>query len=248
MTNILIIDQLQQTGVLMKSLLSNYYGVSLSENLSEAIKKIETALFDVVIMELERPNSDTEKFIKETKEILPQLPIIILSEHQDSLQSIDCLKIMRRPFRCATLMESINDGLSRYNASTDTNTHHRAITYNVEISQDENKSVAPLKCSTIDLSLLGMMIEPLIVFPGRSQDNEKTQFQSFFKTLCPEGRIYSKPLRTNILLKEQEPIGLDARIAFMENSPDDVFKRAGLSFKDSDQQKNRLLELLKQTQ
>jgi len=250
MPNILIVDQLQETGALMKSLLSNYYGVSLSENTSEAIKKIETALFDVVIMELERLNSDSEKFIKETKEMLPQLPIIILSEHQDNLQSIDCLKLMRRPFRCAALMESIAEGLSRYNTGTDVSTHHRSITYNAEIFPNDNKSLTPLKCSIIDLSLMGMMIEPLIVFAGRSQENEKTQFQTFFKTLCPDvtsGRIYSKPLHTNILIKEQEPLGLDARLAFVENSPDDVFKRAGLSFNDSSQQKNRLMELLKQT-
>lgn len=257
MANILIVDQLQETGALMKSLLSNYYGVSLSENTSDAIKKIETALFDVVIMKLERLNSDAEKFMKETKEMSPQLPIIIMSEHQDNLQSIDCFKVMRLPFRCAALMESIAEGLFRYNTSTEVSTRHRYITYNVEISQNDNKTLIPLKCSIIDLSLMGMMIEPLIVFAGRSQESEETQFQSFFKTLCPGGRIYSKPLQTNILIKEQEPIGLNARIAFVENRPDDAFKRAGLSFNDSNtsdrmtsragQQKNRLMELLKQT-
>jgi hypothetical protein len=144
-------------------------------------------------------------------------------------------------------MESITEGLFRYNTTTEVSTHHRSITYNVEIFQNDNKSLTPLKCSIIDLSLMGMMIEPLMVFAGRSQENEKTQFQSFFKTLCPEGRIYSKPLHTNILIKEQESIGLDARIAFIENNPDDIFKRAGLSFSDSNPQKNRLMELLKQT-
>ncbi|MFH0888463.1 MAG: hypothetical protein V1871_04575 [Planctomycetota bacterium] len=263
MANILIVDTLQETGSLMKSLLSNYYGVSLSENTSDAIKKIETALFDVVIMELEKLNPDAEKFIKETKEMLPQLPIIImsdhevtavrdaskgkaLSEHQDNLQSLDCLKVMRRPFRCTALMESIADGLLKYNIGSEVNAHHRSMAYNVEISQNNNKTLIPLKCSIIDLSLKGMMIEPLTVFAGRSQETEKNQFQSFFKTLCPEGRIYSKPLHTNILIKEQESIGLDASIAFVENSPGDIFNRAGLSFNDSNQQNNRLMELLKQ--
>ena len=88
MPNILIVDQLQQTGALMKSMLNNYYGVSLSDDFSEAMKKLETALFDMVVMEVERLNSDTEKFLNQTKEILPNLPILIMTEHQDNFKAI----------------------------------------------------------------------------------------------------------------------------------------------------------------
>lgn len=247
MPNILIVDQLQQTGALMKSMLNNYYGVSLSDDFSGAMKKLETALFDLVVMEVERLNSDTEKFIKQAKEILPNLPVLILTEHQDNLQSIQSVKMISRPFRCASLMGTIYDALSMPNAATADNvTFHRALTYVVEIGNSERNSNGGLKCSLTDLSMQGFMVEPVIPSPGRSAENDKAEFQNFFKVVCPEGRISSKPLHANILIKEQEPIKLSSRIAFVEKGPDEVFKRAGLSFVESNKQNTRLLELLKQ--
>jgi len=244
MPNILIVDQLEQTGILMKSLLSRYYGVSLSEDFSEAMRKIETALFDIVIIELERRNADVETFIKEAKELLPELPIIGLTAHEENLQELSAVNMIARPFRSAALMQAIQNGLSVYN--TNPVSYHRAMTYTAEITQSEDKSLSPLKCSITDLSLKGMMVEPAFTFPARTQqENEKIQFQQFFKTLCANGRISSKPVRTNILIKEQEPIKIEARIAFVDNSSLSIFRRAGLSFRETDAQKNRILELMK---
>ncbi|HLD35267.1 MAG TPA: hypothetical protein VJC37_00965 [Planctomycetota bacterium] len=247
MPNILIVDQLQQTGALMKSMLNNYYGVSLSEDFPEAMKKLETALFDLVLMEVERLNADTEKFLKQAKELLPNLPVLILTEHQESLQSIQSVKMIARPFRCASLMSTIYDSLSAQDTTnTESVTFHRALTYTVEISASARATECGLKCSLTDLSHQGFMVEPAIPGPGRSAENDRTEFQNFFKTICPEGRIHSKPLYANIIIKEQEPIALNSRMAFVERGADDVFKRAGLSFLEPSKQNNRLMELLKQ--
>ena len=247
MPNILIVDQLQQTGALMKSMLNNYYGVSLSDDFSEAMKKLETALFDMVVMEVERLNSDTEKFLNQTKEILPNLPILIMTEHQDNFQAIKSVKMIARPFRCANLMSTIYDTLSaQESVSTESVTFHRALTYTVEISASARASENGLKCSLTDLSHQGFMVEPAIPGPGRSAENDRTEFQNFFKTICPEGRIHSKPLYANIIIKEQEPIAFNSRVAFVERGADELFKKAGLSFLKSNKQNPRLLELLKQ--
>ena len=247
MPNILIVDQLQQTGALMKSMLSNYYGVSLSEDFPEAMKKLETALFDLVVMEVERLNSDTEKFLKQAKEILPNLPVLILTEHQDNLQSIQPVKMIPRPFRCASLMGTVYDVLAAQNTTnTESVTYHRALTYTVDISASARASEGGLKCSLTDLSQQGFMVEPAIPGPGRSAENDRAEFQNFFKTICPEGRIHSKPLHANIIIKEQEPIALSSRVAFVERGADESFKRAGLSFIEPSRQNSRLLELLKQ--
>lgn len=246
MPNILIVDQLQQTGALMKSMLNNYYGVSLSDDFSEAMKKLETALFDLVVMEVERLNSDTQNFLRQAKEILPNLPVLILTEHQDNLQSIQSVKMIPRPFRCASLMGTIYEALSIPDTNTESVTFHRALTYTVEISASARAAGSGLKCSLTDLSRQGFMVEPAVPSPGRSAENDKVEFQNFFKTICPEGRVTSKPLHTNIIIKEQEPISLNSRIAFVEKGADEIFKRAGLSFVESDKQNTRLLELLKQ--
>ncbi|MEW6026922.1 MAG: hypothetical protein AB1599_06485 [Planctomycetota bacterium] len=264
MPNILIVDQLQQTGALMKSMLSNYYGVSLSEDFSGAMKKLETALFDMVVMEVERLNQDTQEFLKGAKGILPNLPILILTEHQDSLQSIQNARpahkpgekcddpnsgvmcgvtMIPRPFRCASLMGTIYDALSAPNAESVT--FHKALTYTVAISASARSAESGLKCSLTDLSNHGFMVEPAMPAPGRSADNDKAEFQNFFRGICPEGKVSSKPLYTNIIIKEQEPIAFNSRIAFVERGADEIFKRAGLSFVES-KQDQRLLQLLKQ--
>jgi CheY-like chemotaxis protein len=236
-------DALQETGALIKSMLGNYYGVSLSDDFASATRKIETALFDVVVMELERVNSDVKEFITKTKELLPNLPIIIISEHQDNLQSLGCFKIVPRPFRFANMMQAISEGIV-VSQMDKTATYHRSITYQVEISQKVSKVMEILKATLTDLSTCGMLVEPLVVFPGRSQDNEKKQFQDFFRTLCPEGRVVSKPLQTRIILKE-EPLCLETRLAFIENTADDIYKKAGLRFQDNCLSNNRLMEILK---
>jgi len=246
MPNILIVDQLQQTGALMKSMLNNYYGVSLSDDFSEAMKKLETALFDLVVMEVERLNSDTQNFLKQAKEILPNLPVLILTEHQDNLQSIQSVKMIPRPFRCASLMGTVYEALSTPDTNTESVTFHRALTYTIEISASARAVGSGLKCSLTDLSRQGFMVEPAVPSPGRSAENDRAEFQNFFKGICPEGRVTSKPLHASIIIKEQEPISLNSRIAFVERGADEIFKRAGLSFVESDKQNTRLLELLKQ--
>ena len=161
-------------------------------------------------------------------------------------------------------MGTVYDTLSAQNTTnTESIIYHRVLTYTVEISASEHRSdrdserrsagglkcslARSLRCSLTDLSHQGFMVEPAIPFPGRSAENDRAEFQNFFKTICPEGRIHSKPLHTSIIIKEQEPIALSSRVAFVEKGADESFKRAGLNFADSDkQQKNRLVELLKQ--
>ncbi|MDI6732667.1 MAG: response regulator [Planctomycetota bacterium] len=245
MQNILIVDHLQETGVLIKSILSSYYGTSLSEDFSDAVKKIETGLFDLVIMEVERLNSDTGKFVERVRNLIPQFPIIVISGKAEDLHSLNNVEFLTRPFRCVNLMESIYKAISSlHTQSGETNTCHYSITYSVEISMAEQKSSSVLKCSLVDLSLKGFLAEPLLPLPCRSAGNNRVEFQDFFKTLCPESRLPSKPLYTHILLKEQEPLTLSSHLAFIERRADDTAKKAGFSFTDPDEIKNKLLELL----
>jgi CheY-like chemotaxis protein len=46
MPNILVVDINQDSGCLLRGVLRNYYGVSMSDTADEAMSKIETALFD----------------------------------------------------------------------------------------------------------------------------------------------------------------------------------------------------------
>lgn len=247
MPNILIVDQLEQTGALIKSVLNNYYGVSLSADFPGAMKNLETALFDLVLMEAERLNADTEKFIRQAKEFLPNLPVLILTEHEESFKGLSAVRMISRPFRCANLMSAVYEALcASESGAAESATYHRALTYLVEMSASERNAEGGLKCSLTDLSRQGFMVEPAAPSPGRSAQNDKAEFQRFFKSICPEGRVSSKPLYARILMKEQEPIKINSRIAFVEQGPDDVFKRAGMSFIDAARQDVRLLEFLKQ--
>lgn len=221
MANILVIDSLEECGILVKGvLMGKYYGVSLSCDYDEANQKLNTGLFDIVCLNTD--DAAHKKFLNELRHNLPNLPVIALAEGPLSENTQG--KIFRsipKPLNITRLTTAVKEAIE-----LPEKVQHHTLNLPTEIIAAR----VTLKCLLTDLGLKGALVRSDI-----TSDPEAKQFSSFFLKGFAN-------MVTSILAKNTEPIKLSSQIAFTESRPDGNLKQAGLRFPSLDAREQKLLE------
>ncbi|MFA5793631.1 MAG: hypothetical protein WC980_00975 [Candidatus Brocadiia bacterium] len=233
MPNVLIVDINQYSGSLLKGIISNYYGVSISENPNNAISKIETALFDAVVVDTLKINSDISKLIFTIKKIAPHIPIIGVTE--DMSPQEEFTQIINHPLCAIKFLKSIRDGIFK---TSNEKLLHRELSYNTEIYAGRNTSDA-IKCRLINLSSTGMLVENFLPTIGGDIKKEREKFNSFFSKFEENKK---DKFTASLLLKQNDQLNIRTHIAFIDREPSESIKDIGFRFDDLKQEELQALE------
>jgi CheY-like chemotaxis protein len=106
--NVLIADIQNTCAFFLKSVLSrDGYGISISMDEEEALAKIGTGLFDIVICDLDFSSDKSFEFISEVNDLVPGLPVIIATDWalKYPLRGLDVFAVMDKPLRIAKIRE-----------------------------------------------------------------------------------------------------------------------------------------------
>jgi hypothetical protein len=103
--NILIVDRSQRLANLTAGLARSIdCHTSVSSNTDEALRKIETGLFDALITILGARADDMMEFVAGCRDLLPALPILVMSE--DGAQTgDDFMTVLQRPARAGRILD-----------------------------------------------------------------------------------------------------------------------------------------------
>lgn len=112
MANILITDLLEESAYLLRSLLRGRgFAVSIAINPGEARAKLETGLFDTLVIDLCEPSEANLAIAAYANTLLPGLPVVALTreEEQAKIKGIELFGKIFRPIKGAR----VNDVVSR---------------------------------------------------------------------------------------------------------------------------------------
>ncbi|MBI4711841.1 MAG: response regulator transcription factor [Planctomycetes bacterium] len=219
MPNVLIVDPADNSGAILKGFINTCYGASVSGDLTEALHKIETALFDAVVIDISGSAGAALKFISQARKILPALPIIGITDAKEPAGAIT--KTINHPVRAITIIRSLRDALK-----TDAETYHRELSATANISAGRGSDAA-IRCSLTDLSLKGIIVEPGQPIPCKDNQKEEELFQSFFRKQWADKK---SNLLAVIPIKGSNEVKLNGRIAFVEQDAAESIRRVGLGF------------------
>lgn len=117
MPRILVVDDYPDTLISLKAVLEmEGFEVETSSNGSEALEKIRTLYFDLVISDIEMPEITGIELVKRIRDQFPDFPIILMScSLSKYFEEIDKLKIngcLEKPFGIGVLIYCVQRALN----------------------------------------------------------------------------------------------------------------------------------------
>jgi CheY-like chemotaxis protein len=222
MLNILVVDPNGDYGSLVKGvLMSKHFGVSVSMELSEAQDKINTGLFDIICVDTDSPKANS--FINEASILVPDAPIITLSEKADALKTV--FRNITKPISLADLIKAVREGTTRLDDMKYAFAH-KGLVLPAELAAGKEQ----IKCRITELGVKGALVEP---FEAAAEPLK--QFAQFFTQKL-------KKFTTSLLNKDQTILKVTANLAYTEQSPDLNIRRAGLVFQAISADERKILE------
>ena len=112
--HVLLVDDEQDFLDVMKERLSSRGMAVATETSAEAaLKRIETELFDALILDLQMPGIDGMEALKRAKKLRPELQVILLTGHATVEKGVEAIKLgamdfVEKPADLAALSEKIN--------------------------------------------------------------------------------------------------------------------------------------------
>lgn len=234
MINILVVDPASEYGSLIKGvLMSRHFGISVSTELSEAKEKLDTGLFDIICVDCD--TRGTDKFITETKQTIPNTPIITLSEKADESNKV--FRVINKPISLAVLVRSIRESVT-YLEEQHYQSQHKGLVLPVEITAGKSS----IRCRLSELGLKGAMVAPEKMEPELIK-----QFADFF--LKGIDKIMAtilgkKANEANTAMLEQALVKISSRLAYRELTPDSKIKSIGLNFLGLNSEEKKIVEEL----
>ncbi|MBI4835234.1 MAG: response regulator transcription factor [Planctomycetes bacterium] len=222
MMNILVVDPNGDYGSLVKGvLMSKHFGVSVSMELSEAQDKINTGLFDIICVDTDAPK--VTGFINEANGLVPEAPIITLSEKEDTMKKV--FRNITKPISLADLIKAVRESTTRLDGIKCASAH-KGLVLPVELAAGKEQ----IKCKVTELGFKGALVEPV-----DAAAEPLKQFARFFTQKL-------KNFTTSLLNKEQTILKVTAKLAYTEQSPDLNIRRAGLVFQSISADEKKILE------
>src|SRR5262245_25341707 len=110
MDNVLILDRERASGFLIKSiLLGRGCNVSISPTLKDARAKLQTGLFDALVLDVGEPELEMP-LIKEAQDLLPGFPVVAL--FREELRSGPFVALPK-PVRVGPMSDALRQALGR---------------------------------------------------------------------------------------------------------------------------------------
>lgn len=121
MKKILIVEDEKAIRNVLKNILleeSNSYTIEEAENGLEALEKLKTNEFDLIISDIKMPKMDGIELLKKTLEIHPMATFLMISGHGDIETAVNAIKIgafdyISKPPDLNRLLNSVRNGLQR---------------------------------------------------------------------------------------------------------------------------------------
>lgn len=228
--NVLVVDTHHQSSALLKSLLlGQRLGVSTSTDLDEAHSKLETGLFDLVCMDISKPNNEQMGFLNSLRKSLPQTPVITITDKDTTeLKCLSSFKIIEKPLYLSRVINLLKEEIKYLNDFKEGKTIKKAIALPAEIVVGKNR----LRCQTANLSLKGALVGADL-----EQNQDSDCFHSFFHKKI-------KDVVINLAIKDDKKVKLSSRLVFTEKTPQDIIRNAGFLFTQLKKTEQEILETL----
>jgi CheY-like chemotaxis protein len=231
--NILIADFQNACAFFLKSVLAKEeYGVSISTNAEEAMRKIETGLFDMAICDLDFSDDGSFRFIGEVNDLVPGMPVIIVTDWalKYPLRSLDIFSVVDKPLRIAKILEVVTRARRAVTALEDSRTHKRSeVSLPVEVLADGQR----VFCKATNLSSGGVQLESI---PNNGRVRKMLGLAPILT------RKNGTPVKTRIFFGRNKIGEFPSRLAYVERFRFSSPEQVGLSFTDLDKKQKEMLE------
>jgi DNA-binding NtrC family response regulator len=133
MSSILIVDDEKAIRKTLTEILSyEGYKIEDAENGEEALKKLKEKHFDVVLCDIKMPKVDGLEFLEKSKEINPDVPIIMISGHGTIETAVEAVKkgafdYVAKPPDLNRLLITIRNAMDRQSLVTETKVLKRKV-------------------------------------------------------------------------------------------------------------------------
>lgn len=224
--NILIFDETNELSHLLKSILiSQNCKVSFSNCMDETKVKINTALFDTILV---YPSCGAPQLLEFIAKEFPFLPVILITD--DNLNCTfpftNIIGAVERPIKSQRLSYLIK-GAKEYALSLEGNYIRKEVDVPVEIIKESFS----IQCKTRDLTPYSMMLENLY--------KDTNEFHSFFT------RNHKELVEAELHLSDSDSLRITGNVAFTDLSPQKIIRYVGLQFVElNDKQKEAIKKLL----
>ena len=222
-TNVLILDNEACPAYLLRALLRGRgHGASISEDFEEARRKLETGLFDMLAVDLTEPTKEAQELIRFTNDLLPGLPVLVLSEtpHRGHPEDLQVFATLRKPLKITIVCEAIQRGVNALERMTGRRLFQRKeLDVPVEVcgtKPGSKKKETRIGCRVRNISLGGMQIEP--------ERDAQEEFTSYFEEAS------DRELVAAITFSQGKTMTLSARMAYIEMTQRNHFRLVGLRF------------------
>jgi two-component system, NtrC family, nitrogen regulation response regulator NtrX len=144
MNSILIVDDEKAIRKTLTEILSyEGYKIDDAENGEEALKKIKEKSYDVVLCDIKMPKMDGIEFLEKSREISPDVPIIMISGHGTIETAVEAVKkgafdYVAKPPDLNRLLITIRNALDRQTLVTETKVLKRKVSRVQEMIGDSS--------------------------------------------------------------------------------------------------------------
>ena len=121
-TQVMVVeDDVDLLEALSETLHSAGYSVAQANDGFDALRKLETNTFDLIVTDIQMPNMDGHSLLKKVKEISPEIPVMLMTAYGSIQQAVDAMRdgavdYMVKPFEAEVLVNMV----SRYAGRPDT--------------------------------------------------------------------------------------------------------------------------------
>jgi two-component system, NtrC family, response regulator PilR len=124
MADILVVDDDEVIRDTLCELLSQDHSCQTAETAEDALAKLETRSFDVILTDVSMPGLSGMELLKKVLRMYPGTPVIMVSglsdqEQAESLINMGAFDYLLKPFRLEVVEESVNRALRAGRSSSD---------------------------------------------------------------------------------------------------------------------------------
>jgi DNA-binding NtrC family response regulator len=115
MKNVLVVDDEESVRIILKQMLDKGgYGVGLASNGVEALNKMKSTKFDMLISDINMPVMDGVALLQKSKELYPAIPVIFITAYGKDKVIMEAMKAglsdyIEKPFRMDEVLQTIRE-------------------------------------------------------------------------------------------------------------------------------------------
>lgn len=150
MATILIVDDEKAIRRSLKDILElEGYKVDEATNGEEALEKVANEVYDLILCDIKMPKVDGMEFLEKSREIIPDIPVIMISAHANVEIAVDAVRkgaydFFTKPPELNRVLISIRNAIERADLVTETKVLRRKVTKVTEII-GESPSITKIK-------------------------------------------------------------------------------------------------------